>query len=150
MKCARIETPASVADKRTLVEIRVGEKLSAGLFVFGGKVYINLMNPQKDTRICIDEDVLDSIRMSAGCLREKTKCEMPVGRTDRGLIYLIRDQFKSQWLTSIRVCTEKLNGGLIPTRVGVSMVDATWKGFSTKYDDICKYPCFKYNVIIDL
>ena len=138
-KRSKIETPATLARSRTLVTISGGDKLKVGLFVHDGEVYINLMNPVKDSSVCLSLDMMDSLRMSMASLRDGVESTFPIGRTDAGVFYLKRDQFKRMWLTSVRVYTENFGGDLVPTKTGVSMIESTWKSFVSKIDEICKY-----------
>lgn len=138
VKRQRVETPADMGEKRVLVNIDVSDKLYAGFFVLNGNVFINLGNPAKETKICLDEDAWDSVRMHAKYLREKTKAEFPVGSATNGSILLRRDQFKGTWMTSVRVYGERFSGELAATKTGVSMVDATWKSFIGKFGELSK------------
>lgn len=137
-KSARLDKPESFADKRCLASVNAGDKLKVGLFVLDSTVYVDLYNPVKNARICLDPDTMDSVRMCMKMVKDKTHCEYAVGSTEMGTIYVRRELFKNSWLTHIRVYSEDFKGLLVATRRGVSMVDKTWRAFESSLDDICK------------
>ena len=126
--------------------VTAGDKLSVGLFIVSDEVYANLTNPVKESQICLDRDTLDTLRMTAPCLREATEGEFPIGRMDGGVVYLRREVYKRSWLTTVRVFTENFAGDLLATKTGVTMTESTWKTFVSKLDEICK--CIDCAVII--